>query len=95
MKKMLFVLMAGTLVTFTSCDKNENTTMPYEIEILDVADDGASTVLVNNLQETLVLKMDSLASENTSILKSHPTQQRKILHVGIQVFRALVNIHLN
>ncbi len=64
-QKMLFVLMTATVVTFVSCDKNDNATLPYEMEILDVADDGTSTILVNNYEETLLLKTDSLTDENT------------------------------
>jgi len=67
-QKMFFILIAATVVTFVSCDKNENASSPYDVEILEVADDGASTLLVNNFEETLSLKTDSLSSESLAEL---------------------------
>lgn len=65
MKNAFFVLMALATFSFASCDKNENTSSPYELEILDVAEDGASSILVNNYEDALSIKSDSILDESS------------------------------
>ena len=59
-RKILVALSVISSVFFYACDKNIDTNSTFDIKVLDVENEGYSTVNIANYEETLLVKTDSL-----------------------------------